>query len=101
MATLKDSGKRQEFGTGAVRDIRDGKGRFDLLPTRAIREVAQHFEAALVLDSNHISFLAENRSRGNQCWGAEHDSAHQLAALQEELQLVDRQAHLRGPFLAP
>lgn len=42
---VKDSGQRQEFATGSRRDTRDGKGRFDLLPTRAIREVAQHFEA--------------------------------------------------------
>ena len=42
---MKDSGKRQEFSTGAVRDTQDGKGRYDLLPTRALREVAKHFEA--------------------------------------------------------
>lgn len=30
--TLKDSGARREFVTGAVRDIADGKGRCDLLP---------------------------------------------------------------------
>lgn len=29
---LKDSGKRREFKTGAVRDICKGKGRCDLLP---------------------------------------------------------------------
>ena len=39
-----DSGKRQEFGTGAVRDTQDGKGRFDLLPYYAITRLAQHFE---------------------------------------------------------
>ena len=32
MATLKDSGERREFGSGAVRDISIGKGRMDLLP---------------------------------------------------------------------
>lgn len=42
---VKDSGARRSFETGSVRDIRDGKGRFDLLPTRALRELAQHFEA--------------------------------------------------------
>lgn len=25
---VKDSGKRQDFGTGSVRDTRDGKGRY-------------------------------------------------------------------------
>lgn len=29
---IKDSGKRREFESGAVRDITDGKGRCDLLP---------------------------------------------------------------------
>lgn len=29
---IKDSGARQEFATGAVRDIQEGKGRCDLMP---------------------------------------------------------------------
>lgn len=33
---LKDSGERQEFESGAVRDIQKGKGRFDLLPLSTI-----------------------------------------------------------------
>jgi hypothetical protein len=41
---VKDSGKRQEFSTGARRDISTGKGRFDLLPPYAITRLAQHFE---------------------------------------------------------
>jgi hypothetical protein len=44
MASIKDSGQRRSFSTGSVRDIPDGKGRFDLLPTRAIRALAVHFE---------------------------------------------------------
>lgn len=39
-----DSGKRREFKTGSVRDTRDGKGRFDLLPPHGITRLAQHFE---------------------------------------------------------
>jgi hypothetical protein len=42
---LKDSGRRQEFDTGAVRDCEQGKGRFDLLPGHAIGLLAKHFEA--------------------------------------------------------
>jgi len=41
---VKSSGKEQEFGTGAVRDIQEGKGRFDLLPPYALLRVAKHFE---------------------------------------------------------
>ena len=32
MMEIKDSGARRDFGTGAVRDIAEGKGRCDLLP---------------------------------------------------------------------
>jgi hypothetical protein len=42
---FKDSGDRQEFGNGAVRDAQEGKGRMDLLPIRALFEVAKVFEA--------------------------------------------------------
>ena len=42
---IKDSGERQEFDTGSQRDTREGKGRFDLLPMRAITRLARHFEA--------------------------------------------------------
>ena len=43
--TIKDSGHREHFDTGAVRDIRTGKGRFDLLPWYTIRQLSRHFEA--------------------------------------------------------
>jgi hypothetical protein len=41
---VKDSGKRQQFKTGARRDTSEGKGRYDLLPTRAIKRLAKHYE---------------------------------------------------------
>lgn len=37
-STIKDSGERREFETGAVRDIQEGKGRCDLLPLDIIAE---------------------------------------------------------------
>lgn len=40
----KDSGERENFDTGSRRDSREGKGRFDLLPFRAIRRVAKVLE---------------------------------------------------------
>ena len=45
MATIKDSGERTQFETGAVRDMHEGKGRMDLLPWAAIMEVSKHCEA--------------------------------------------------------
>jgi len=44
MTTFKDSGERSEFETGAVRDKADNKGRFDLLPADAIRQLARVME---------------------------------------------------------
>lgn len=41
---VKDSGQRQEFDTGSKRDTRDGKGRFDLIPTYPLRRLAKHYE---------------------------------------------------------
>lgn len=41
---IKDSGERQQFTTGSVRDTSEGKGRFDLLPYYSILKLAQHFE---------------------------------------------------------
>ena len=38
--TTKDSGHRQEFNTGAVRDTPEGKLRYDLIPTFALKRLA-------------------------------------------------------------
>lgn len=45
METIKDSGERTQFESGAVRDMHEGKGRMDLLPWAAIMEVSKHCEA--------------------------------------------------------
>ena len=50
---IKDSGKRREFETGAVRDIQEGKGRCDLLPLDVIGDA---FE-------DHIFRLIDNYIR--------------------------------------
>lgn len=42
--SVKDSGERQEFPTGSVRDTRKGKGRFDLIPFYPLLRLAQHYE---------------------------------------------------------
>lgn len=40
--TIIDSGKRQEFETGARRDIQEDKVRYDLLPLLALKRWATH-----------------------------------------------------------
>jgi hypothetical protein len=41
---LKDSGNREQFETGAQRDTREGKGRFDLISPVALRRLALVYE---------------------------------------------------------
>ena len=50
MATIKDSGERTQFydengNQLAVRDMHEGKGRFDLLPMCVLMRLARHYEA--------------------------------------------------------
>lgn len=45
---IKDSGDRTAFESGAVRDLGEGKGRFDLLPMCVLLRLARHFEAGAV-----------------------------------------------------
>lgn len=40
---IKDSGKRESFDGGAVRDTDDGKPRFDLIPPTALKRLAIHY----------------------------------------------------------
>ena len=42
---IKDSGDRTQFESGAVRDMHEGKGRFDLLPMCVLMRLAKHYEA--------------------------------------------------------
>lgn len=43
-SAIADSGDRTEFQTGAVRDMHEGKGRFDLLPMCVLMRLARHYE---------------------------------------------------------
>lgn len=39
VSIIKDSGDRTEFSTGAVRDMREGKGRCDLMPLEVVAKM--------------------------------------------------------------
>jgi hypothetical protein len=45
---ILDSGDRTEFSSGAVRDLHEGKGRFDLLPMCVLLRLAKHYERGAV-----------------------------------------------------
>jgi hypothetical protein len=55
---FKDSGERQQFDTGAVRDAQEGKGRYDLLQVLALRRVA------VVLERGAVKYDARNWEKG-------------------------------------
>lgn len=42
--TTKDSGAREEFSTGARRDVQIGKGRYDLIPPQFLKNLALELE---------------------------------------------------------
>ena len=69
--TIKDSGNRTEFQTGAVRDIQQGKGRFDLMPLDIMSEVfavefADEFEEGSIADV--LKSIAFFKRTGNIRW---------------------------------
>ena len=45
---LKDSGKRDKFDSGMVRDARVGKGRFDLISPFALERIAMIYEKGAI-----------------------------------------------------
>lgn len=53
---ILDSGNRREFGTGAVRDIQEGKGRCDLMPLQVVsmhmRDLSLDYIYRFELDGN-------------------------------------------------
>lgn len=67
----KDSGQRQEYGSGMVRDLQEGKPRFDLI-----------FPAGVRYDDQILTRFADLLARGAEKYG---DNNWQLANSQEEL----------------
>lgn len=104
---IKDSGHRQKFSTGSQRDLPDGKGRYDLLPCRALRRVARHFEAGAK------KYNARNWEKGQPLSryldsGLRHafnflegwrDEDHAAAAVWNLLCLIDTEERIRAGIL--
>lgn len=86
---IKDSGKRHKFTTGAVRDIQEGKGRYDLLPWDAINELALHCEQGAIKYGERncekgipIHSLIDSALRHLSCYlRGMNDEAHLRAAM--------------------
>lgn len=55
---VKDSGERQQFNTGAQRDIQVGKGRFDLISPIMLRRLA------VLMEKGSLKYGARNWEKG-------------------------------------
>ena len=65
---IKDSGERTEFDSGAVRDMHEGKGRFDLMPLDAIYDM---FSEALPCEIIYnVQRFVETGDEINLVWAA-------------------------------
>jgi hypothetical protein len=56
--TVKDSGKREEFPSGMVRDVRDDKGRYDLITPFGLKRLA------LIYERGARKYAARNWEKG-------------------------------------
>jgi hypothetical protein len=85
---IQDSGNRREFESGALRDIQEDKGRYDLIPPEATRAYAKHMQNGIAkygernwekgiplhsyIDSakRHLDDLMEGKKDENHAWAA-------------------------------
>jgi hypothetical protein len=111
---LPDSGARRSFSTGSVRDVREGKGRFDLVSPFAVLSIAKRLEdgqqkygernwekgQALMsyLDSTfrHLYKFVEETMKGN-----EPTEDHMSAAIWNLHSFVHTQEMLKEGWLPP
>ena len=70
---IVDSGNRQEFPSGAVRDMRAGKGRCDLVPLDVLTKLMDCYEHDTVLP--YLALYAEEKTTHN-LYGALIEFAH-------------------------
>jgi hypothetical protein len=61
--SVNDSGARESFSTGSVRDTRAGKGRFDLIPVGPLKRLAKHYENGANKYGDHNWELGQPSSR--------------------------------------
>ena len=69
--TIKDSGNRTKFATGAVRDIQQGKGRFDLMPLDIMSKafgIKSAYELEEISIADVLGDVADFQRTGNEGW---------------------------------
>jgi hypothetical protein len=104
---LKDSGQREQFTTGSQRDIRTGKGRFDLIPCGPLFRLARIYEdGAVKYDDNNwrkgqpLSRYVDSAERHMKKWRAgEHDEDHLAQATWNLFALMYTEAAIAAGML--
>lgn len=100
---ILDSGKRQEFSTGSVRDTQEGKGRFDLISPVALLRLARHYEGgALKYEDRNWEkgqplsrYLASAHSHLNKYLLGSRDEDHLAAAAWNIFGLIHTEDQIR------
>lgn len=104
---IKDSGKRTEFPTGSVRDIREGKGRYDLIAPFALHRLAKHYEkGALKYEARNWekgqtlhSYIDSALRHVNDYMMGMRDEDHIIAAVWNLMAFVDTQERIERKIL--
>lgn len=94
---------KEKFQTGSQRDTRQNKGRFDLLPARALRLLAKHFESGAVRYGGRNWELGQPLSRYMDSAlrhafshvEGKRDEQHAIAAAWNLLCMVDTEERIR------
>lgn len=83
ISVIKDSGDRTEFATGAVRDMREGKGRCDLMPLGVVYHQLKAHKGPL---ANPIKCVWGFQECGDT--EALYEAIHQFCCLNDEWDTV-------------
>lgn len=104
---LKDSGQRRVFSTGSQRDIRTGKGRYDLIPPGPLYRLARVYEdGAIKYDDNNwrkgqpLSSYVDSAERHLKNWKTGvHDEDHLAQAAWNIFALMWTEAAIAADIL--
>ena len=77
---LADSGNRTDFGSGALRDMAEGKGRTDLLPWSTVAVIFEHSYSDEVIQ---FAKLLDEVSRDNSKLASLHQMIHVFCKMQD------------------
>lgn len=93
----KDSGNREEFSSGAVRDTQDDKPRYDLIPPKGLKRVAELYARGATKYADHnwrkgmpsSRFMASMMRHSEQYRAGDRDEDHLAGVIFNALALIE------------